>query len=143
MFIRNPYNYDVDVVSEETALVCLDKSLAKQEFKEECDINTIVERFGIGFAPVQTALPMYEDFTGVVDYQTALNQVRQAAESFMLLPAGVRANFDNDPQKLLEFVHTDGVTREMFEDRGLVEKIIKIPPTLPPGNPPDPIVLPT
>ena len=47
VFLRTPYNYDVDEVSAETGLACFDESLTQQQFKEESDINEIVRRFGL------------------------------------------------------------------------------------------------
>ena len=47
VFVRNPYNYDMDKVSNETGLECKDPSLAQQHMKDECDINTIVEQFRV------------------------------------------------------------------------------------------------
>ena len=44
-FVRNPYNYDMDQVSQETGLKCEDPSLTQQHCRDECDINVIVERF--------------------------------------------------------------------------------------------------
>ena len=91
VFVRNPYNYDMDKVSNETGLECKDPSLAQQHMKDECDINTIVERFGVTgsylSAPVS---PQYGDFSGVSDYHSAINAVRAAEESFMALPAKLR-----------------------------------------------------
>ena len=51
-------------------------SRTKQSFKEEVDINTLVKRFGItGQMPVPSRLPTYDDFTGIDDYQSALNYI--------------------------------------------------------------------
>ena len=97
VFVRAMWNYDRDAASLESALDCQDPSRAQQQFKEECDINTIVERFGItGKMPEQVATPLTGDFTEVVDYQGALDMLRQADEGFMTIPAAVRAQFDND-----------------------------------------------
>lgn len=104
-FLRTPYNYDMDAVSRETGLVCDDPTRTQQQFAEESDINTIVRRFGLtGELPSQVRVPMEGDFVDVVDYQSALNAVIAADDAFMELPAAVRARFDNDPQKLMEFV---------------------------------------
>ena len=46
-FLRTPYNYDVDKVSDETGLSCPEVTLAQQNFKDETDINYIVRQFGI------------------------------------------------------------------------------------------------
>lgn len=104
-FLRTAYNYDMDAASDESGLRCLDPSLAQQHMAEECDINTIVRRFGLtGELPDNPRVPQSGDFVDVVDYQTALNVVIAADQAFMELPADVRARFNNDPQKLMEFV---------------------------------------
>ncbi|WNK13295.1 MAG: internal scaffolding protein [Microvirus sp.] len=116
-FVRSPYNYDMQAASDESGLKCLDPSMAQQQFLEESDINTIVERFGLnGELPEVVRVPQYGDFTQVKDFQSALNAVREAEASFMELPARVRARFENDPQQLLEFV-ADG--RNLVEAREL------------------------
>ena len=45
-FMRTPYNYDTDEVSVDSGLVCPEPTLAQQQFKDEADINLILERFG-------------------------------------------------------------------------------------------------
>ena len=47
-FLRAAFNYDADEVSLETGTACHGASLAQQSFAEECDINVIVRRFGVG-----------------------------------------------------------------------------------------------
>jgi phage internal scaffolding protein len=104
VFLRSPYNYDVDQVSNETGLRCDDASLTQQQFKEEADINTIVDRFlKSGVLPSAATMPQYIDYEGVFDFQSAMNVVRQADENFMRLDAKVRARFNNSPQQFLEF----------------------------------------
>lgn len=107
-FVRSAFNYDADRVSEETGLRCDDPSRAKQEFKEETDINTIVERFGLTGElpdPGSVKTPLEGDFHEVYDFQSAMNVVRAAEESFMAMPADVRAEFNNDPARFMDFVH--------------------------------------
>lgn len=107
-FVRNPYNYDSDELSEETGLECKDESLTEQEHVEEADINYIAEKFmRTGEVPQILQLPTSEDFDGIFDFQTAMNNITQAKQEFMRLPAKVRTRFDNDPAKLLEFVGSD------------------------------------
>ena len=103
-FLRSAYNYDRDQVSNETGLMCLDDSLTQQQFKEEADINTIVDRFmKSGVLPTPAVMPQYIDFEGVFDYQTAMNVIRQADEQFMRMDAKIRARFNNSPQEFLQF----------------------------------------
>lgn len=90
-----------------------DPGVTVQSGAEDADINVIVRRFGLtGQMPEPRSLAQYGDFTGVTDYQTALNQVMEAQDSFMSLPADVRKRFDNDPAKLYEFVHDDSNLEE-------------------------------
>jgi len=121
VFLRTPYNYDKDAASNESGLHCEDASLAQQHFKEECDINTILEKFNITGVLPQTLSPRYGDFTGIGDYHDALNRVIAAQDEFEALPAQIRARFDNDPAKLMEFLENSD-NRPEAEELGLVEK---------------------
>ena len=122
VFLRTPYNYDKDAASNESGLHCEDASLAQQHFKEECDINTILQKFNItGLLPEQTISPRYGDFTGIGDYHTAMNRVIAVQEEFEALPAQIRARFENDPQQLIEFLD-NSENRPEAEKLGLVEK---------------------
>ena len=116
VFVRNPYNYDMALVSQETGLVCQDPSLTQQHMKDECDINILVERFGVtGQMPVAPLEPTYGDFSGVSDYHTALNAIRASDEAFMALPAKIRAKFDHDPNALLQFLQNADNRDEAIE----------------------------
>ncbi|AXH75890.1 MAG: internal scaffolding protein [Microviridae sp.] len=121
-FVRSPYNYDRDLASAESALDCSGSpSLAKQSFADECDINTIVRNFGLtGQLPDNVTAPQYGDFEGIFDYQSALNAVIAAEDSFMAMPADLRARFHNSPQALLEFVSNDS-NRDEAVKLGLVD----------------------
>lgn len=82
------------------------QSLAKQSFKDECNINNIMQRFekdGL-VDHVNKFNGDYADALGVEDYHTSLNQVMAAKEAFLTLPSRVRANFDNDPGRFMDFV---------------------------------------
>lgn len=104
-------NWDTDKASHDAGLDCdLDNepSLTHQSFKEECDINEIVRRFGLtGELPNDYTPPVSGDFTNVTDFQSAMNAVRAAEEQFMLVPAHIRERFNNDPQRLIEFLEND------------------------------------
>lgn len=102
--LRQPGGYDVDKASLQGSLACMDPSLTVQSQAEDADINTIVRRFGItGTTPQGMRVPSFGDFTGIGDYQSALEAVMQAEEEFMSLPADVRSRFNNNPQAFLEF----------------------------------------
>lgn len=77
----------------------------KQSFKAECDINTIIARF------LKTGIldftsknqPRYGDTTGM-EYTAACQTVAAAKSLFNELPAALRARFENEPAKFLDFV---------------------------------------
>jgi len=99
-----------------------DVTRTKQNHKEECDINTILEKFNItGLLPEQPLSPRYGDFTGISDYHTAMNRVIAAQDEFEALPAQIRARFNNDPAQLIEFLENSD-NRPEAEQLGLVEK---------------------
>lgn len=120
MIFRTEYNYDVDQASFESGLTCPEPSLAQQQFAEEADINTIVNRFGLtGELPTGVRAPTYADFSGVFDYHTAMNVVVAARDAFAQMPANVRARFGNDPGAFVDFVSDSG-NRAEAEKLGLV-----------------------
>jgi len=118
---RAPGAYDADQASLESGLACPEEeSVTQQQFKDECDINTIVRRFGVtGELPVAERQPISGDFTGISDYQTALNAVMKAQAGFYDLPAATRAHFNNDPGAMLDFLE-DPANRDQAEKLGLV-----------------------
>ena len=127
VFVRSPYNYDMDAVSRETALTCLDESLAVQSEKDETDINTIVRRFGLtGELPGDFQMPQSGDFTKVPDFQTAMNLVIEARNQFLSVPADVRARFGNDPQAFMNFLEDDQ-NRPEAERMGLLKPRVPEP----------------
>lgn len=120
MVTRSSVNYCTDTNSLENGLAFVEPSLAKQSFREECDINEIVRRFGVtGELPQGVVAPAYAEYDDVWDFQTAMNAVVHAQESFNAMPAATRDRFQNDPQKFLEFF-ADERNRAEGEKLGLV-----------------------
>jgi len=125
LFLRTPYNYDKDAASNESGLHCEDASLAQQHFKDETDINNILRQFNItGLLPESPLSPRYGDFTGISDYQSALNAVIAAESEFEGLPAQIRARFNNDPEELINFLANNENLDEAIS-LGLVDKKIE------------------
>lgn len=97
-------------------------SLTRSEFADECDINSIMARYEkTGVMPGQALPnqpPMYLDLTEVPDYRSALEQVMEAQEAFMRLPAKARAEFDNDPAQFVQFA-ADPANIEQMRSWGL------------------------
>lgn len=99
------------------AQINLEPSRTKQEFKDECDINTIMARYqatGVLDHLREDVQAQYEDVTGY-DYQTAMQTVAAANSMFSALPAHVRERFENDPAKLLTFVHDKANAEESIK----------------------------
>lgn len=117
-------------------------SKTKQSAKDECDINKIMARFQrtglIDF--VNDNQPQYNDISGL-DYQEAMQIVASARSMFEELPSSMRTRFDNDPQKLLEFLE-DPANRQEGVAIGLINPSAT---PLPGGSverdsgPPDPV----
>jgi len=95
----------------------LGETMAKQSFKDECDINGIMARFqdsGL-IDHVNKFKGDYGDFTNVQDYHTSMNQIIAAQAAFDSLPSGVRARFGNQPAEFLNFVEDEDNIDEMRE----------------------------
>ncbi|ALS03704.1 VP3 [Gokushovirus WZ-2015a] len=119
-FVRSAFNYDRREASIESGLACTDETRTQQQFREECDINTIVRRFGLGYEmPQGVRVPMYGDFTHLSDYHEACNAIAEAHENFDLFPAELRARFQNNPGNLIDFM-ADERNREEAVRLGLV-----------------------
>ena len=92
-------------------------SLTKQSFKDECDVNQVMKRFNKTGVLDHTnpRRPVYADVSNFTDYQTSVGIVLRAHESFENLPAEIRAKFENDPGKLLEFIDDPANAEEAIE----------------------------
>jgi len=91
------------------------ESLTKQAFKNECNINNIMRKWrstGV-ISHIRSSSGQYGDFSGVSDYQSALNAVMNAQDSFMALPSQLRSRFENDPAKFLAFTQDPNNFDEM------------------------------
>lgn len=102
-FVRTPFNYDMFAASKAAGLECTEPSKTQQSFKDDCDINVIVRRFGVTGQLPNVAAPVYGDFSQIDDFRSAIHAVMDAEDEFMKLDAKIRERFNNDPQELLEF----------------------------------------
>lgn len=95
----------------------------KQSFKDECDINKIMNRYvKTGQLPaMQRKNPQYGDFSSALDFQAAQDIVVKAREQFEALPAKVRSRFKNEPSEFLRFMEDPENVKEM-ESLGLINK---------------------
>lgn len=118
-----------------------DNMVTKQSHKDECDIHRILKQYqrtGI-ITHVQNAQAQFLDLPTSTDFQTSLNLIMEAQESFSRLPSSVRAHFNNDPQAFLAaFYDPDQV--DTLRGFGLITPAEaadspSAPNTAPPGAP--------
>lgn len=97
---------DIEEIAELTAIRCLDDTLTKQSFAEDCDLNVIAARYGLddGSIPPVPISDEILDFTDTPDLRSAMDRVHDAQERFMSLPAKLRSKFNNDPRQLHDWV---------------------------------------
>jgi len=139
--LRSAYNFDRKANSDASGLACQEASRTVQSHKEECDINTIVRRFGVtGQLPASVRAPLFADFVEATDFQTSMNAIASAREAFDAMPAAVRDRFHNDPHEFVQFVNDDA-NRVEAEKLGLVlpqvaELVAGAPSPIVSGTPP-------
>ena len=99
------------------------RDLTDQSFKDQCDINKIVEHFvvsGMWPIPGQNAPTLdYDAFDAHPTLQDQLQLVINTKERFSSLPASVRARFGHDPEALISFV-ADVNNRDQAVALGLI-----------------------
>lgn len=96
------------------------ESRTKQAFKDEVDINNILRKHekGLLVDHVNKHQGQYGDFIVAGDFHNHMNLISEAQEAFMSIPAEIRANFDHDPAKFLEFAQ-DADNLDSMIDMGL------------------------
>lgn len=80
--------------------------LTKQEFKDACDINKIIakyEKTGM-IEALSNGEPFYGDVSNIKGYQEAVEKVQEAQELFYKMSPVIREKFDNDPEKMINFL---------------------------------------
>jgi phage internal scaffolding protein len=120
-----------------------DDGMTKQEFAEECDINSLMARYQkTGMLPGSDRRPMYGDFSNLPDFMEAQEILRSANEAFMALPAVVRRQFDNDPALFVAFAE-DEKNIDQLRLWGLAEPLVApeapepaLEPAIAPATPP-------
>lgn len=150
MYARTKFNYDRDEQSVKSGIAFPYMGeegydgKTQQNFKDECDINTIVNNFlKTGELPENIKLPQYVDYEGIFDFRTAMETLMKAEEAFMELPAPLRAEFDNSPQAFLEFC-TNPNNKDALKAKGLLKPepvpevkepmLVKVVPDTPPSQ---------
>lgn len=107
------------------------ESLTQQQFKQECDVNHILAKYRKTnmITHLNKHQGQYGDFATAEDYQETLHRVMQAQDSFQQIPADVRARFNNDPARLIDFLSKPENNEEAIK-LGLRQKPAPQPETL-------------
>lgn len=95
--------------SRRQVLICSEPTKTEQSHKDKCDINKIIERFDRdGILTHVNAMDGIPDnilnLTGA-DFKTAMDTYLNANQAFQKLDIKVRNRFENNPEKLLNFVN--------------------------------------
>ena len=112
-------------------IVFTEPSLTEQSFKFESDINNICEGKAFSSLPTNKNQPLFDDFTNLGNYQESLDTVARAKSLFEELPSSLRNRFENNPQKLIDFVsdpeknYDEGVKLGIFKAK-VVDSPIKV-----------------
>lgn len=110
-------------------------SMTRQEFAEECDINSIMSRYDSYLADPMRSIrePSYVDFTVMPStLMGAMDAFKAAEAAFMTLPAQVRREFDNDPAMFADFA-SEPTNVDQMRDWGLAKPLPEAP------KPPEPV----
>lgn len=118
-------------------------SRAKQSFKDECDINTIMAKYAQTGLVAHTTKHrgQYGDVTAALELQESIAVVENAMETFDSLPSAIRKRFSNDPTEFLQFV-TNPVNQDAINEMGLgrpsepAESVPAQPAVVSPADPP-------
>lgn len=102
-------------------------SLTQQAFKEDTDVNIILERYmktgEINFKPKQG---VYADVSEIPDLTQAIDIVSKAQQAFDSLDAKIRYEFKNDPRLLMAFL-----ANPQNKQKGIELGLFKAPETIP------------
>ena len=105
-FFSNTTSLDFRVVNPDTGELVEPANPTVQSERENCDINVILDRFTkTGQLPNENKnSPKFGDFLAVQDFKHAMDTITTAQSMFLELPAPLRAKFDNDPKRYVDFV---------------------------------------
>lgn len=117
----------------------------KQEFKAECDINTLMRKYvNTGTLPTPWSHPptaQFGDFSHGLDFQACQEVVLAARAQFDRMPSGVRSRFNHDPAQMMRFLD-DPSNRAEGALLGLLKPEATPPAPLPVASPLAPLPAP-
>lgn len=122
----------------------------KQQFKDECDINRIVQMYpdvnSDEYANrvstfVNSRPDLFGEYDSAMDYSKAVEIVENARAQFDNLPSVLRERFGHNPYEFLDYIN-DSSNKEEAVSLGLLKKEIPVTNIEVPENPLNPVIQP-
>lgn len=106
------------------------KSLTKQSFTDECDINKIMAKYQKTgtLTHINNRPPRYEDVSQIGDFREAQEKVAIGKSMFAILDAQTRERFGNDPANFFEFASDPENERQVLEmgfGKEIIDRMVK------------------
>lgn len=103
-------------------LICPEETKAQQQYLEESKIKNMFKKYGMtGMMSLNKIDPMFDDVSEISSYQEAQIKIAKANSQFEMLPAKIRAEFNNDPAQMLDFLQKSE-NKEKAIELGLISK---------------------
>lgn len=99
-------------------------SLTDQQYKDDCDVNTIIER-GKKTGQVNHIAKIqgqFADVSEISDLHSSMIKMQHATEAFNKLPLKIKRRFDYDMKQLLSFLDNPQNRNEAIE-LGIIPKL--------------------
>lgn len=83
-------------------------TLCQQQWQASCNVNNIMKKYkktGTVTHVRNATAGVYQDLTKMPSYEEAVQTVTRAEQAFQEVPALVRKRFDNNPQKMIDFLN--------------------------------------
>lgn len=103
---RNDFQKSNGTVSSDHMIYPGGPSMTRQEFADECDVNTIMAKYDAYLSDPARSIrePVYYDFTAMPDsLMGAMEVLHRGEAAFYSLPATVRKEFENNPAMFVDF----------------------------------------
>lgn len=104
-------------------------SKTQAHFAQQTNIHNIVAKFRRTGELPQAGKPVFMDLTEVPDLKASMNRTIEITQAFERLPAVVRREMDNNPQKMLDFV-ANPANRDRAKALGLLGDPPPVEPSL-------------
>lgn len=115
------------------------ESMTEQSHKNSCDIHHILRKYKkTGMLPHVNSVPgKYADYPSYIDFHTMMVKIATAKSMFESIPSHIRAKFDNDPGKFVDYA-SDPNNRDAMLEMGFHPDNLPEAPAAPPPGEPDP-----